>query len=389
MGATGARLALLPERFKAAPALDQTDPLLAASLRDYRGRVKTDGRFMPGLDLSRRFYEEVLRSAIEPLPHAAARLGAGSDVLGFDTPRSTDHDWGPKCQVFIASEHVDAVRERVEKVLPESFLGWPVRFGWDDVPVQHHVEVQTLGGWFLSELAIDPRDGLTHQDWLLLPQQQLLHITAGEVFRDDHGELSDVRKQLAWYPDNVWRYMLGCAWRRIAQEEAFVGRAAEVGDDLGSRIVAARLASDLIRLCFLIERRYAPYSKWLGSAFAQLDAAAEVQPALARALAADAYEEREAGLVEAYEVIARRFNALDAVTDVQEPTARSFYGRPFLVLMADRFANASFRSIEDGWLRSLPPVGGVDQFIDSTDALYPERARLTGHLHTSPDAYEA
>lgn len=125
----------------------------------------------------------------------------------------------------------------------------------------------------------------------------------------------------------------------------------EVGDKLGSRILAARLARDLIRLCFLIERRYAPYSKWLGSAFGQLDAAAEVQPSLERALAAAAYEEREAGLVDAYEVVARRFNALDVVTDIQEPTARSFYGRPFLVVMADRFATASFRAIEDVWLR--------------------------------------
>ena len=52
----------------------------------------------------------------------------------------------------------------------------------------------------------------------------------------------------------------------------------------GSRLVAARLARDLIRLCFLLERRYAPYSKWLGSAFAQLEASTIVGPILERAL---------------------------------------------------------------------------------------------------------
>lgn len=109
-------------------------------------------------------------------------------------------------------------------------------------------------------------------------------MTAGEVFHDDAGELTDVREWLTWYPDDVWRYLLRCAWRRIGQEEAFVGRAAEVGDELGSRIVAARLARDLMRLGFLLERRYAPYAKWLGSAFARLDAAHEVRPALERAL---------------------------------------------------------------------------------------------------------
>jgi Domain of unknown function (DUF4037) len=52
---------------------------------------------------------------------------------------------------------------------------------------------------------------------------------------------------------------------------------AEIGDELGSRLVAARLAQDAVRLYFLQERRYASYGKWLGSAFARLNAAVEVR----------------------------------------------------------------------------------------------------------------
>ena len=133
----------------------------------YRRRVTADDRFLPGLELAGRFYGEVLRPAIEPTRHAAARVGSGSDVLGLDTSRSTDHDWGPHCHVFVEEREVDAVRDRIEAALPEEFLGWPVRFGWDDVPVQHHVEVQALGRWLLDELAVDPRGGLTNRDWLL------------------------------------------------------------------------------------------------------------------------------------------------------------------------------------------------------------------------------
>jgi hypothetical protein len=345
--------------------------------------VTDNPRFIPGLDLSRRFYNEVLRDSIGT-PHAAGRVGSGSDALGYDTPTSTDHDWGPRCHVFVEAADVDAVRRRIEAALPEEFLGWPVRFALDEeVPVQHHVEVQTIGRWLRGELAIDPRDGLSTRTWLLLPQQQLLHVTAGEVFHDDTGELAAVRARLAWYPDEVWRYLLGCAWRRIGQEEAFVGRTSEVGDEIGSRIVVARLARDLVRLCFLLERRYAPYSKWLGTAFARLDAAAELQPPLERMLSADTYEHRELGLVAAYETIGRRFNALGVVPLV-EPTVRPFYSRPFLVLMADRFADACFATLEDPWLCSLPPVGSVDQYLDSTDALYAERAMRTMAL-LAPD----
>ena len=202
------------------------------------------------------------------------------------------------------------------------------------------------------------------------------------MFHDDAGALTDVRERLTWYPFDVWRDLLGCAWRRIAQEEAFVGRTAEVGDELGSRMVEARLARDVMRLCFLLERRYAPYAKWLGSAFARLDAAHEVGPALERALSAAGDEEREAGLVAAYEGVARRFTALGVVPTIEAPTVRTFYSRPFLVLMADRFADACFAALEDPWLRSLPPIGGVDQYLDSTDVLYPERSRRTAGVLT-------
>src|ERR1035437_2725711 len=48
--------------------------------------------FMPGLELCHNFYEEVVAPAVG-VSHGAALLGPGSDVLGYDTERSTDHDW--------------------------------------------------------------------------------------------------------------------------------------------------------------------------------------------------------------------------------------------------------------------------------------------------------
>lgn len=100
-----------------------------------------------------------------------------------------------------------------------------------------------------------------------MPQQLLLEATAGKVFHDGLGELEPLRASRAWYPHDLWLWLLAARWARLGEEEAFVGRAAEVGDDLGSRIVTARIVRDLMRLCFLQEKVYAPYSKWLGSAF--------------------------------------------------------------------------------------------------------------------------
>jgi hypothetical protein len=270
--------------------------------------------------------------------------------------------------VFVDAGEVAPVRDAIEAGLPDEFRGWPTRFGWDAVAVTSHVEVAELGAWLAQRIGFDPRQGIGTRHWLCAPQQRLLEVTSGAVFHDDGGGLAAVRAALAWYPDDVWLWLLASQWRRLDQEEPFVGRTAEVGDELGSRVVAARLVRDVMRLAFLLERRYAPYSKWLGSGFARLDAAATLRPPLLDVLAAPDYEAREAALVAAVEELARRHNAL-AVTAPVDPSVRLFHSRPFRVLGSGRFVEACLDRVRDRELRSLPLIGGVDQISDSTDAL--------------------
>jgi hypothetical protein len=123
-----------------------------------------------------------------------------------------------------------------------------------------------------------------------------------------------------------------------------------------------------MRLAFLLARTYWPYSKWFGTAFAELPDAAELVAPLERAVAATDFPTREDALVEASEILARRHNAAGLTAPV-EPTVRMFHNRPFRVLAADRFAAACQEAISDPWLRKLPLVGSVDQMADSTDLL--------------------
>ena len=48
-----------------------------------------------------------------------------------------------------------------------------------------------------------------------------------------------------------------------------MARTAEVGDETGSAVTAGRLVRDAMRLALLLDRRSAPYQKWLGTAFAE------------------------------------------------------------------------------------------------------------------------
>ncbi len=214
---------------------------------------------------------------------------------------------------------------------------------------------------------VGPLDGFSTADWLATPSQRLLEVTAGEVFADPIGELTRVRDGLEWYPRDVWLFVMAGHWRRISQLEHFVGRTGSRGDELGSRLIAASLVRDVMRLGLLQGRCYPPYAKWLGTAYAALGR--PEQGALEAVVAATDWEAREEALVGAYELVASAHNALE-VTGPVDPHVRPFHGRPFRVLGADRFVSALRGAITDPTVRCIDhDAGSIDAVSDSTDVL--------------------
>ncbi len=355
-----------------------------------------------GLALARGFFrdcvEPIVARTVPGLRYAAGLIGSGSEVLGYDTVMSQDHHWGPRAMLFLAADDLARHRERLHTALacelPHEYQGYSTSYsspdGADhgvqhlaavrDGRVNHRVELLDPAVWFRQYLGIEAvtRDP-TVLEWLVVPQQKLRSAVAGEVFRDEVG-LEAIRERLRWYPDDVWRYVLAACWQRISQDEHLMGRAGSVGDELGSAIIAARLARDAMRLGFLMERRYPPYAKWFGTAFRELVCAAELGPHLEQALAARDYRERGEHLAQAYAALARQHNAL-GLTEPLSSSPRPFFGRPFPVILAERFARALLRDVADPTVRELAKgrlVGSVDLFSDSTDLL--EDASLAGPL---------
>jgi hypothetical protein len=209
---------------------------------------------------------------------------------------------------------------------------------------------------------------MTLLDWLATPWQRFAEVTGGAVFYDGLGALTPVRERLRWYPPDVWRYVLAGQWRRIAEEEAFVGRCAEAGDDTGSRLIAARLTREVARLCLLLARRWPPYQKWLGVALASEPAAAEVAAALTRALRAADGERRQQALCDANELAGAWQNRLGPAAEVPAGR-RPYFDRPYPVIEADRFADALVAAIRDPAVAALPSAGSIDQVVDNTVVL--------------------
>jgi hypothetical protein len=191
----------------------------------------TQADFIPGLQLSQFYYHEavqpILAEHLPGLAHSAALIGYGSDVLGFDDPRSRDHMWGPRLVLFLPQDGFAARKEAVYQVLAENlptrFHGYSTSFGPPDAenvrqpeeresgPVSPLVEITTLATYFEKEIAWDTRRTLELADWLTFSEQKLLSLTGGGVWHDGL-DLEAVRRQLTYYPREVWMYLLASQW---------------------------------------------------------------------------------------------------------------------------------------------------------------------------------
>lgn len=340
---------------------------------------------MQGIELSRGFYADIVRpwlSQVAPhLHYSAALIGYGSELLGFDDEVSKDHNWGPRVHIMVTQAQFDLHARRLvedfSRIAPPSYHGEPI--GWRSRPHppangveaagawEHGLEFHTLEARLESHFALRSLDDLSDLQWLGFAEQMLLAFTSGAVFHDDDNRLGQAQDRLAYYPRNVWLYKIACQWGRIAEEQAFVGRAGQVGDDLGSRVVAARLARDVMRMGFLLERRYAPYSKWFGSGFARLPIAQSLTPHLQRALQASEWTERQDALAAAYLELAHHQNRIGAISF--EPIVGPYHERPFTTINADDAVAATSAAISDSPIKHLPIVGSLDQVSDLTPLL--------------------
>lgn len=354
--------------------------------------------FVPGLELAEALYKDavapILADAFPGLGYGAALVGPGSDVLGFDTAMSMDHDWGPRLQLFLREEDLalaPAIDGLLRERLPPTVRGFPVNFashpGGEGLmqlspegrPVNHRVAVTTVREYVLRYLGFDLVDELSAADWLSFPSQKLRSLArAGAVFRDGAG-LGEMRDRFARYPPGVASYLLASSWSRIGEDEHLMGRAGYLGDELGARLIAGRLVRELMRLCFLLESQYAPYAKWYGTAFARLACGPALTPLLDDLLEARDWQVRDAAYAVAVERVAAMHQDAGLCLDVPAVPSQ-FHERPFRVIWGERFAESLLASVEDPAIVALAKrrlIGGIDQFSDST-ALHEDVSRRAG-----------
>lgn len=340
--------------------------------------------FIPGLELNLGYYTRVIRPLLETydptLRYSACLIGYGSDVLGFDSATSMDHNWGPRGQIFVEKDdtaRIGEIQEFLANRLPAEFMGFPTNFTEKrgdgtqsmvpakDRRINSLIEIydldEYLNGIFHKDVLC-----LTPYDWLRVPEQKLLELTAGRVFFDGLRRLNEVRSALRYYPRDARLAKLAAYWDCVANEEAFIGRALEFNDLLGVKMIAPRLVKTLLKICFVLKERYVPYSKWFTHGFAQLDLP-EIEAAALRILTENEPKKIETKLADLYFQVLALQNACPGIPRIKAEIT-TYYNRPYRVIMASAIVDQLRGAIMDEMIRGLEiTLVGLDNKIDGLD----------------------
>ncbi|MBQ3639694.1 MAG: DUF4037 domain-containing protein [Clostridia bacterium] len=234
---------------------------------------------MTGIELARGFYEEygapMLREQFPELVSliAVGLVGSGSECFGFDDEISRDHDFEPGFCLFIPDEEVIDRQlcfrlERAYAKLPKEYMGVR-RQTMNPVGGNRHGVIR-IGDFY--EEKVGSRDGiLTTAQWLSLPSYSLAEATNGEVFRDDLGLFSGIRKALSEMPKDIRLKKLAGNLLLMAQAGQYnYNRCLSHGETGAAQLAAIEFAKSAMNVVFLLNRAYMPYYKWSFRAMREL-----------------------------------------------------------------------------------------------------------------------
>ncbi len=348
--------------------------------------------FIKGMALCEGFFHDcakpILTARFPGLPYSAGLIGYGSDVLGYDDAVSTDHMWGPRFYLFLREEDIGRKAEIMEAFaegLPYTYKGYSVNFSApdpNDNGVRHAepvtegkvsplIFIETFEEFLIEQLGRPDLHRIGPFEWLAFSEHRLLTLVSGKFFADGLGcaeKLSPIR----FYPPEVKLYLVGSNWEAVASEQAFVGRTGMVGDEIGSRMICARIAERLMRLCFLYCDTYAPYSKWFGTAFDRLPVDGRIGEALRAALAAECWKEREDRLVLAQAMVAEMHNK-SGLTRPVEVRVQNYFSRDIRVIYADRLVTACEEALKGTAFAGVPLIGSMSELGGLSE--FAEKAR--------------
>ena len=230
---------------------------------------------MKGFDLCQTYFRQVGFPAIERnlpecIPRLAVGLSGGSQSHRNDDEISRDHSWGPGFTVWLVQEDYDQFAEPLQAILdtlPHEYLG----YRWAK-PRQSTSHVAEVSRHIRSVVGCEAPPEATI-DWLHIPEEYLFEITPRKIFHDATGEVTRRFESFTEYPEDVWKKRLSaCLTWMWEWGRKHLHRAERRGDLITASLYWSRFAIYAMKVAFLLNRRYAPYHKWLYREFLKLEA---------------------------------------------------------------------------------------------------------------------
>lgn len=247
------------------------------------------GACMKGLELAEKYYEECGKPMIEKRfsviadQTAAGLVGYGSECLGFDDGISADHDYGPSFCIWLPREVYIKYGKEMQAAydaLPKDFMGCAARV--EEEQGKGRVGALCLEDFYLEILGRDSVPG-TAAEWFSVSENALATATNGAVFADPCGKFTAIREGLlAYYPREVWLKKLAESLARAAQAGQYnYARAMKRGERIAAELALAEFVKEAMQTVYLLNKKYAPFYKWMHRGMKELAVGSEIGDMLA------------------------------------------------------------------------------------------------------------
>lgn len=209
---------------------------------------------------------------------AVGMVGEGSDCFGYDDSISTDHDYGIGFCMWVSQDTFLEIGEELEnayEVLVEEYAKeYLPQDQTGEISVNQFINkrrgVITIDAFYQQILSYggkfeDPDFVMDNRLWLTLSEENLAAATNGSVFRDDEGLFSSIRNQIdSYYPEQVRRLRLADQIHQFSQNGQYnYPRMMSRKDILTARLCVAQALKSAMAAAYLLNRKYAPYYKWM------------------------------------------------------------------------------------------------------------------------------
>ncbi len=212
--------------------------------------------FVPNLERCHNFYETYGKQMIHDFfpayeeRIAVGLVGEGSDCFGFDDEISMDHDYGLGFCMWLTKEDYagigEALQEKYEQLVKEKGESSLQR---DFLKGRRGVfEIEAFYGTLLSQQE----------------EYQLAQAVNGQVWRDELGQFSAIRRKLMeYYPERLWREKLAKELHDFSQYgQSNYSRMMARGDYVTANLCISKAMESAMNLVYLLNKTYAPYYKW-------------------------------------------------------------------------------------------------------------------------------